>query len=251
MVSDPRNPRARAAANANPRRRSRRNAGRSSGQLAEGCARGPQSALEAGRLEACEGEESEESRDRGQAPAGVARQERPSGRPGGVPTEHGVHGFGGPPARSKKTSESAPPRPEAVSRFRGEPRATSRPSTRRPAADRDLLGERELMCREQDGGALCGVGAQAFRKPALGERIETDHGLVENEDGGIVQKRLREGHALPRAVGEGLVALGGDLCRARRRRAPRRCALRAPLRGLRTSRPRSAGFLVGVHFGQR
>src|ERR1035438_5552989 len=103
------------------------------GRVMPGGARGPEGALEAGRLESDKREKGEESRDGGEAPAGVARKKRPSGGPGGVPPEGRVHGFGDPPARSKKTSDSAPPRPEAVSRFRSEPRATSRPSTRRPA----------------------------------------------------------------------------------------------------------------------
>ena len=60
-----------------------------------------------------------------------------------------------------------------------------RETPRRPARDespvdeetdfgRDFLGERELMGREEDGGARRRVGLEAFRQAALGEGIEKE-----------------------------------------------------------------------------
>jgi len=67
------------------------------------------------------------------------------------------------------------------------------------------------MGREKDGGARGRSGREAFRQAALGERIEADHRLVEDENVRVVQEGLREGHALPGTVGEGLVALARKL----------------------------------------
>src|SRR5450759_3896908 len=102
-------------------------------QFAERGTRSPKGAFEAGHLEAEEHEKREESRHRGEAPAGVAREESPSGGAKGIRAEDPVHGRGVPPARSKKISDSVPVRPVFVTTLRGVPRATSRPSTRRPA----------------------------------------------------------------------------------------------------------------------
>ena len=179
------------------------------------------------------------ARGRARAPSASSRGRRASALTGGRR----------PTARSKKSSESRPVRPRAVISS-GPPRATSLPLTRTPASSA-TSSARESWCVVRRTAAPSGRPLPQPRdEEPLRERVEADHRLVEDEEARVVEERLREGHLLPRAVGERLVRPVGRVVEAERRQLAVRSAPPEPRRARRRP-PRRSGATRAASSGAR
>jgi hypothetical protein len=69
-----------------------------------------------------------------------------------------------------------------------------------PALHDPVLDQGELVRRQEDGRALSCPLPEPVDEELLGERVEADHRLVEDEEARLVEERLREGDLLPRPV---------------------------------------------------